>query len=107
LIEYASNQNIVTDIDFATKKWYHMGRKEKLLKKFLVSPPKKDLTFEELDTLLQSCGFVKLEGKGSAVKFYHHSKDILINLHKPHPSNILKHYLIRQIQPKLKELCDG
>jgi len=84
-----------------------MGKKEKLLAKFLEVPPKKDLTFESLDSLLKQCGFKKIEGAGSAVKFYHKEKDILINLHKPHPSNILKVYLIKQIQVKLKELCDG
>jgi len=84
-----------------------MSKKEKLLKKFLEIPPKKDLTFEELATLLLSCGYEKIEGKGSAVKFYHEEKDNLINLHKPHPSNILKTYLIKQIQVKLKEICDG
>jgi len=84
-----------------------MSKKYKLLKKFLKIPPKKDLTFEELESLLLSCGYVKLEGKGSAVKFYNKDKDSLINLHKPHPSNILKVYLIKQIQEKLKESCNG
>lgn len=84
-----------------------MSKKDKLLKKFLEVPPKKDLTFEELETLLLSCGYKKLEGKGSAVKFYHQTKDHLINLHKPHPNNILKVYLIKQIQGKLKEICNG
>ena len=62
-----------------------MSKKEKLLKKFLEVPPKKDLTFKELEILLLYCGYIKLEGKGSAVKFYHQTKDNLINLHKPHP----------------------
>ena len=84
-----------------------MSKKEKLLKKFLEIPPKKNLTFDELETLLLSCGYRKLEGKGSAVKFYHDKKDHLINLHKPHPGNILKTYLIKQIQVKLKEVCNG
>lgn len=84
-----------------------MSKKEKLLKKFLEIPPKKNLTFNELETLLCSCCFEKLEGSGSAVKFYHKKKDILINLHKPHPSNILKIYLVKQIQAKLREVCDG
>ena len=44
-----------------------MSKKEKLLKKFLEVPPKKDLTFEELETLLLACGYRKLEGRGSAV----------------------------------------
>ncbi len=84
-----------------------MSKKVKLLKKFLEIPPKKNLTFDELETLLLSCGYIKLEGKGSAVKFYHKDKDNLINLHKPHPQNILKVYLVKQIQQKLKEVCNG
>lgn len=80
-----------------------MSKKDKLLLKFLENPPKKDLTFKELNTLLISLGFIKIEGAGSAVKFYNKDKDLLINLHKPHPSGILKVYLIKQIQNKLKE----
>ena len=84
-----------------------MSKKDKLIKKFLETPPKRDLTFSELETLLLSCGFIKIDGAGSVVKFYHKEKDTLINLHKPHPSNILKVYLIKQIQIKLKEVCNG
>ncbi len=84
-----------------------MSKKDKLLKRFMKVPPSKDLTFDELTTLLSSCGFEKLEGVGSAVKFYHKEMDILINLHKPHPSNILKIYLVKQIQLKLKDICNG
>lgn len=84
-----------------------MSKKDKLLSKFLQKPPKKDLTFKELETLLISCDFEKLEGAGSSVKFYNKQKDVLINLHKPHPSDILKIYLVKQIQVKLLEVCDG
>ena len=84
-----------------------MSKKDKLLTKFLEIPPRKNLTFNELDSLLTSCGFQKIDGSGSAVKFYHQENDILINLHKPHPSNILKVYLIKQIQTKLMEVCNG
>jgi hypothetical protein len=83
-----------------------MSKKDKLLKKFLSKPIKKDLTFDELSTLLMACGFIKLEGSGSAVKFYNEEKDTLINLHKPHPNNVLKTYLIKQIQDKLKDIYD-
>lgn len=82
-----------------------MSKKEKLLKKFLTKPVKKNLTFDELSTLLIACSFSKIEGFGSAVKFYNKSKDVLINLHKPHPGNILKTYLVKQIQDKIKEVC--
>ncbi|RBQ30468.1 hexulose-6-phosphate synthase [Arcobacter sp. FW59] len=81
-----------------------MSKKDKLLVKFLENPAKKDLTFKELNTLLISLGFEKIEGSGSAVKFYNKEKDLLINLHKPHPSDILKVYLVKQIQNKLKEI---
>ena len=84
-----------------------MSKRDKLLNKFLQIPPKKDLTFKELETVLISCGFEKIDGAGSAVKFYNKQKDVLINLHKPHPSNILRVYLIRQIQVKLLEVCNG
>ena len=65
------------------------------------------MTFQELDALLTSCGYIKIEGSGSAVKFYNKDKDNLINLHKPHLGNILKVYLVKQIKIKLKEVCDG
>ncbi|MFT5661720.1 MAG: hypothetical protein ACI9TV_002367 [Sulfurimonas sp.] len=84
-----------------------MSRKDKLLKKFLHIPIKKDLTFSELETLLVVYGYVKIEGNGSAVKFFNKEKDSLINLHKPHPNDILKTYLVKQIQEKLKELGNG
>ena len=48
-----------------------MSKKEKLLKRFLELPARKDLTFPELERLLSSCGYRKIEGSGSAVKFYH------------------------------------
>jgi hypothetical protein len=41
-------------------------------------------------------------GKGPRVKFYNRELDSLINLHKPHPGNIIKQYLIDQIIEKLE-----
>jgi len=81
---------------------YTMSKKTKLLEKFLEIPPRNDLTFNELETLLISKGYEKIDGKGSRVKFFNKEKDSMINLHKPHPSNILKTYLVKQIQEKLK-----
>ncbi|RLA24961.1 MAG: type II toxin-antitoxin system HicA family toxin [Gammaproteobacteria bacterium] len=79
-----------------------MSKKDKLLKRFLESPIRRDLSFSELEHLLTALGYKKIEGTGSAVKFYHPRKDDMINLHKPHPGNILKVYLVKQIQVKLK-----
>ena len=81
-----------------------MSKKDKLLIRFLEKPPRNDLTFKELTSLLSYLGFKKIEGAGSAVKFFNKEKDLLINLHKPHPSDILKVYIVKQIQEKLKEL---
>ena len=68
-----------------------MSKIEKLVEKFKRVP--KDLTWEELIKVLTYFGFneIKKKGKtgGSRVKFVDEEKRI-INLHKPHPSNIVK-----------------
>ncbi|VVH58508.1 hypothetical protein BSPWISOX_786 [uncultured Gammaproteobacteria bacterium] len=48
-----------------------MSKKYKLLDRFLIQPIKKDLTFNELKTLLTSLGYQKIQGSRSRVKFYH------------------------------------
>ena len=82
-----------------------MNKKEKLIKRFKTQP--RDFTFEEVVTLFQDCGFT-LENKGatsgSRVKFYH-EQDKFYNesdqnayiMHKPHPANIIKGYMMRDI----------
>jgi hypothetical protein len=84
-----------------------MSKKDKLWAKFMEVPPKKNLTWNELSALMLALGFEILQGDGSRVKFYHKAKDTIINLHKPHPDNLLKTYLVKQIQDKLKEAFDG
>ena len=42
-----------------------MSKKEKLLKKFLELPLRSDLTYPQLETLLVSLGYRKIEGDGS------------------------------------------
>ena len=81
---------------------FAVSKKEKLLKKFTEVPPRKDLTFTELEALLRQLGFDKRDGSGSRVKFV--KDDLLINLHKPHPDDTLKVYIVKQIQEKLKEI---
>lgn len=81
-----------------------MSTREKLLNKFLATPLKRDLTYRELKTLLESFGYHEHEGEGSRVSFYHPILDDMIDLHKPHPNNELKHYQVKQIQKKLHEI---
>lgn len=79
-----------------------MSKIEKLIAKFIQVPS--DLTWDELSRILNHKGyFEKLDmGKtgGSRRKFVNSDNDI-ISLHKPHPKNIVKKYVIRQILEKL------
>jgi len=63
------------------------------------------LTWEELIKILNHFGFTEIKKKGktggSRVKFVN-SDNYIINLHKPHPKNIVKQYVIKQILEKLK-----
>lgn len=65
----------------------------------------KDLTWNELLLILRFYGYEELPpGKtgGSRVKFADYEKRI-ISVHKPHPSPIVKSYVIEQIIATLKE----
>jgi hypothetical protein len=79
-------------------------KKEKLIDRFLSIP--KDLRWEELSSVLSSLGFeeIKRNGKtaGARRKFANKDKRI-ISVHKPHPANIVKEYMIRQVIENLKE----
>lgn len=81
-----------------------MSKIEKIIDKFKKTP--NDLSWEELIKVLNHFGFheIKTKGKtgGSRVKFTDTEKRI-INLHKPHPRNIVKQYLIKQILEKLAQ----
>lgn len=81
-----------------------MSKKDKLLRKFLAKPLKRDLTYTELQTLFESLGYREIQGQGSRVSFYHKQLDDMLDLHKPHPGNELKLYQVRLIQQKLREI---
>jgi len=75
-----------------------MNKKEKLLKRFRLFP--RDFTFEEMTMLFKSCGF-ELSNKGSTsgsrVEFYNERDGKSYIMHKTHPSNIVKGYVMRQV----------
>ena len=75
-----------------------MNKKEKLVKRFRTLP--KDFTFEEVESLFQGYGF-ELANKGatsgSRIKFYNAEDQNAYIMHKPHPSNIIKGYIMRDI----------
>lgn len=81
-----------------------MSKFEKELKKLKSRP--KDFTYEEAKNLLNKLGFCeenKGKTSGSRVAFVNNT-GIKIELHKPHPGNVLKQYQINILISKLKEL---
>lgn len=80
-----------------------MSRKEKLLARLQKRP--KDFTWDELNILLKSLGYEKCKpGKtgGSRRRFVHPTAST-ITLHKLHPNNTLKRYIINDILSVLKQ----
>ena len=72
-----------------------MSKKEKLIERLCSHPT--DFSFDETRRLLNYLGYVEdTKGKtsGSRVAFIHPQKQHIILIHKPHPKNILKHYVI-------------
>lgn len=80
-----------------------MSRQEKLISRLLLVP--KDFTWDELVKILALFGYKEFTGGktgGSRRKFIDNAKNI-IALHKPHPSNIVKQYALREVITHLKE----
>lgn len=74
-----------------------MGSIEKLVIRFLACPV--DLRWDEMVRLLNHFGYYEMSrGKtgGSRRKFVDANKNV-IALHKPHPSNVLKIYQVREL----------
>lgn len=79
-----------------------MGKLEKLIGRLRSRPA--DFTFYEMETLLTGFGYRRADGgktTGSAVRFTH-SQYQVIRLHKPHPGNELKRYVISDLLEKLE-----
>lgn len=80
-----------------------MGRKEKLVERFLRLP--NDFTFEEMVTLLAGFDYeVRNKGatSGSRIRFYNHKDGDYIDIHKPHPQSTMKMWMMREIYRHLK-----
>ena len=78
-----------------------MGKREKLVARLKTVPA--DFTWQDLTALLKTLGYQKVQGSGSRVKFNNGNADQMINLHKPHPGNIIKRYALRQLIEKLEQ----
>ena len=75
-----------------------MNKRAKLVKRFSSQP--RDFTFEEANLLFQGYGF-ELDNKGSTsgsrVRFYNPVDKTSYVMHKLHPGNIIKGYMMRDI----------
>jgi len=81
-----------------------MSKLEKKLERLKSKP--KDFTYNEAEKILNNFGFVednKGRTSGSRIRFID-KQNRIIELHKPHPRNILKPYQINLIINKLNEL---
>lgn len=82
-----------------------MSKKEKLINRLKTKP--KDFTYNEAKTLLESVGFIESnKGKTSGLRvvFIESKSGLKFELHKPHPGNILKPYVIIGLIKILNEL---
>ncbi|CAN5228521.1 hypothetical protein BH09BAC5_BH09BAC5_01470 [soil metagenome] len=74
-----------------------MSKVEKLIERLKTNP--RDFTWDELVKVLAYFGYIEMKkGKtGGSRRKFSDSNNNIINLHKPHPGNILKGYVIKQI----------
>jgi len=80
-----------------------MSRKEKLLAR--LKQKSKDFKWDDLKVLLRALGYKQVkQGKtgGSRRRFVHTMAPPII-LHKPHPDNVLKMYIINDILDILEQ----
>ncbi len=78
-----------------------MGKHEKLLARLKSRP--KNFTFQEVTALLAGFGYVlNQKGSGSRVRF-EHEYCAPVFMHRPHPSPVLKPYLIDQVLDILRQ----
>lgn len=79
------------------------NKHKKTLKKLLTKPVLKNIKFDDVDKLLVALGLERVEGSGSRIEFRYGEKSN-ITLHKPHPHNELKPYVVRNLQDFLNNL---
>ncbi len=82
-----------------------MSKIDKLINRLKQKP--KDFTYDEAKKLLENLGFYeenKGKTSGSRVSFINDELNEKIDLHKPHPNNELKMYVVKNLLEKLYEI---
>ena len=78
-----------------------MTKKDKLLDRLFSKP--RDFEWSELKALLKGLGFEEVSGTGSRVKFHDSKSGRIINMHRPHPGNVVKQYVLDRVIEELKD----
>ncbi len=80
-----------------------MGRRDKLIARFKGRP--RDFTWDELVRLLEGFGYREVAAgrTGGSRRRFVHATAPTIALHKPHPGNIVKAYVIDDLLRMLTE----
>ena len=76
-----------------------MSRFEKLKAKFEAA--KSTFPCHDLVAILTLMGFEKVEGAGSRVSF--NNGEIELKMHKPHPGNEVKAYVVKAVKQTLQQ----
>ena len=72
-----------------------MSRRDKLIQRFEQLP--KDFTWNELVRLFEIFGFtINNKGKTSGSRIVFEKDEYSFDIHKPHPSNIIKEYVMKK-----------
>lgn len=82
-----------------------MSKTQKAIGKLTQTPPPKDFTWDELVALMKGFGLTVENGRGSRRGFVGtvNGTPVRFSTHEPHPSGILKVYVIRAVCDWLKE----
>lgn len=82
-----------------------MSKQVKLLAKFLKDPPPKNFKWDELVSMLRGFGYELRTNQGGSIRsFYNQNTGHTIrNVHKPHPGNEIKTYLVKEIRETLTQ----
>jgi len=80
-----------------------VARKDKLIRRFRARP--RDFQWDELTRLLESVGYKEVRSGrtgGSRRRFVHPTAPV-VSLHRPHPGNIVKLYVIDEVLRVLED----
>lgn len=83
-----------------------MSQQDKALAKLCRKPPPRDFRWIELVALMEGLGFRLENGNGSRRQFIRDAdgRSLRFNTHEPHPSGIIKTYVIKELQNWLTQV---